>query len=173
MSTKRLSREVIFSEDAIRARVSAMAQAIAADTPEGDELSVIALLDGAFMFCADLVRRLPMPVRLALVPMRAVRHGGDPSAIRLPPDFPVEGRDVLIVEDILDSGETLAALSRALEPLGFARRRIAVLLDKPYHRSAEVRPDYVGFSCPDRWVVGYGLDHEGLFRNLPYVSYVE
>lgn len=171
--SKRLSRDVLFSEDVLRARVAAMAGAIAADTPEGTELSVLALLDGSFVFCADLVRRLPMPVRLALVPMRAVRHGGDPRGWTPPADFPVRGRDLLIVEDILDSGETLAALSTALAPLGAARRRIAVLLDKPHHRRVEVRPDYVGFSCPDRWVVGYGLDFEGLFRNLPYVTYVE
>ena len=169
----KLSSEILLSEDQIRARVADLAQAIAADTPEGTTLSVLALLDGAFMFCADLVRRLPMPVRLALVPMVSVRRGGSPETLSLPADFPIRGSDLLIVEDILDSGETLQALTRALAPQAPRRQRIAVLLDKPHHRTAEILPDYVGFSIPDRWVVGYGLDNDGLYRNLPYISYVE
>ncbi len=169
----RLSSEILIGEQALRRRVEAMAAAIAADTAEDVTLSVLALLDGAFLFCADLVRRLAMPVRVALVPVVSVARGGDPGSLALPPGFPVAGADVLVVEDILDTGETLAALERRLAALGPRRLRFAVLLDKPVRRKVVFRPDYVGFEVPERWVVGYGLDFEGLYRNLPYVSYVE
>ena len=168
-----LSSNILIPEERIEERVAAMADAIAADTPDGTELSVIALMDGAFMFCADLVRRLPMPVRLAMTPVLSVERGGDPGRVMLPLDFPVEGADVLIVEDILDTGRTLAALKERLLRKRPRRLRIAVLLDKPARRQARIEPDYVGFEVPDRWVVGYGLDADGLWRNLPYISYVE
>lgn len=168
-----LSSEILISEDRIRSRVSEMAMAIATDTPEDSILSVLALMDGAFVFCADLVRRLPMPVRVALTPMRSVMRGGDPAKIVLPPEFPVENADLLVVEDILDSGRTLSALRRHLEGLSPRRIRFAVLLDKPAGRIVDVSPEYVGFTVPNRWVVGYGLDSDGLYRNLPYVSFVE
>ena len=169
----RLSSEILFSEEQISQRVEAMSLAIAADTPEGDGLSVIALMDGAFMFCTDLVRRLPMPVHLAFPPVVSVARGGDPSRLALPADFPLKGADVLVVEDILDTGQTLAALTQTLARQQPKRLRLAVLLDKPSRRTESVQADYVGFSSPDRWVVGYGLDFEGLYRNLPYISYVE
>jgi hypoxanthine phosphoribosyltransferase len=169
----RLSSDILIGREQLQLRVEAMAAAISADTPDGTSLSVLALMDGAFMFCSDLVRRLPMPVHMAFVPVVSVRRGGDPSAIELPGDFPVRGQDLLVVEDILDTGRTLEILSHNLARRGPRRVRLAVLLDKPAHRTVEIEPDYVGFTIPDRWVVGYGLDWEGLYRNLPYVSYVE
>jgi hypoxanthine phosphoribosyltransferase len=169
----RLSSRVLIPENALRERVEQMAAAVAADTPEGATLSVLALLDGAFVFCADLVRRLPLPVRIALVPVTSVTRGGDPGRIALPLDFPVEEADLLIVEDILDTGRTLAALRDHLGRRRPRRVRIAVLLDKPSGRQVDVRPDYVGFTIGDVWVVGYGLDADGLYRNLPYVTFVE
>jgi hypoxanthine phosphoribosyltransferase len=169
----RLSGEILIGETALGVRVEALARAIAADTQEGGELSVIGLLDGAFMFCADLVRRLPMPVRLALVPITSIDRGGDPAALALPEGFPLEGADVLVVEDILDTGRTLLSLKAHLLAHRPARLRIAVLLDKPARRAVPLIPDYVGFQVPDRWIVGYGLDVGGLYRNLPYVTCVE
>jgi hypoxanthine phosphoribosyltransferase len=169
----RLYSRILIPEGALRERVSGMASAIAADTPEEETLSVVALLVGAFMFCADLVRRLPLPVRLALVPVTSIGRGGDPGRVALPLDFPIEGAEVLLVEDILDTGRTLAALRELLERHRPRRVRIAVLLDKPAGRKVDVAPEYVGFTVPDRWVVGYGLDAAGLYRNLPYVTYVE
>jgi hypoxanthine phosphoribosyltransferase len=169
----RLSGEILIGETALSARVDAMARAIATDTREGGELSVIGLMDGAFMFCADLVRRLPMPVRLALVPIKSIERGGDPNALTLPEGFPLKGADVLVVEDILDTGRTLLALKNHLQARHPARIRIAVLLDKPARRAVPLIADYVGFKVPDRWIVGYGLDAGGLYRNLPYISYVE
>jgi hypoxanthine phosphoribosyltransferase len=169
----RLSGEILIGETALGARVEALARAIAADTQDGDELSVVALMDGAFMFCADLVRRLPMPVRLALVPIKSIDRGGNPSTLLLPDGFPLEGADVLVVEDILDTGRTLAALRGHILAQRPARLRIAVLLDKPARRAVPLSADYVGFQVPDRWIVGYGLDLNGLYRNLPYVTFVE
>ncbi len=168
----RLSGEILIGEARIRERVSALAGAIAADTGEGTELSVMALMDGAFMFASDLVRLLPMPVHLAFVPVTSVNRGGDPGRVSLPMDFPVEGADLLVVEDILDSGLTLAALKSHLERRRPQRLRIAVLLDKPAGRAVDIKPDYVGFAVPDRWVVGYGLDSDGLYRNLPYITFM-
>jgi len=168
----RLSGEILFGEEAIRSRVDELASAIRADTPEGEPLSVLALMDGAFMFCADLVRRLPIPVHLALTRVASVRRSGPPD-VALPADFPVRGADLLIVEDVLDTGRPLAALKQRLEQLRPGRIRIAVLLDKPARREAGITADYVGFVTGDRWVVGYGLDCAGLYRNLPYVSYVK
>jgi hypoxanthine phosphoribosyltransferase len=169
----RLSGEILIGETAIHARVDALARAIAADTEEGRPLSVVALMDGAFMFCADLVRRLPMPVAIAFVPVTSIDRGGNPSAVTLPPGLPVEGADVLVVEDILDTGRTLAALRARILERRPARLRFAVLLDKPFRRAVPVAADYVGFQAPDRWIVGYGLDAGGLYRNLPYISFVE
>jgi len=168
----RLSSEILIDEDRLAERVDVMARAISADTPEDVPLSVIVALDGAFMFCADLVRRLPMPVRLCMQPLVSVGRGGDPSRLTFPSDFPLRGQDVLIVEDVLDTGQTMSALRARLEPEGPRRVRIAVLLDKPARRVAQIDPDYVGFTVRDRWVVGYGLDYQGLYRNLPYITYV-
>ncbi len=169
----RLSGDVLIGEDRIRERVDALARSIARDTPEGTTLSVLVLLDGAFVFASDLVRRLPVPVRLALVPARSVDRGGDPASIGIPADFPVEGADVLVVEDILDTGRTLAAVRDRLLTHRPGRLRIAVLLEKPARRAVPVAVDYVGFTVHDVWWVGYGLDADGLYRNLPYLTRTE
>jgi hypoxanthine phosphoribosyltransferase len=166
----KLSSDVLIAEERIRERVESIARAIAEDTPEGSPLSVLVILDGAFVFASDLVRRLPMPIRLALVPVRSVDRGGDPSALALPDEFPVSGAEVLVVEDILDTGRTLAGVRQALLARRPRRVRIAVLLDKPARRAVPIRADYVGFEVPDVWVVGYGLDAGGLYRNLPYLT---
>jgi hypoxanthine phosphoribosyltransferase len=171
--TKRLSSEILIDEERIRRTVEAMARAIAADTPAETPLSVLAVMDGAFMFCADLVRRLPMSIHLGLVKLVSIDRGGEPGRIVFPADFPLSGADVLVVEDILDTGETMTALVERLALERPARLRLAMLLDKPSRRSFDLRPDYVGFEVDDRWVVGYGLDHEGLYRNLPYITFVE
>jgi hypoxanthine phosphoribosyltransferase len=169
----RLASEILIDEDRIAERVDLMARAISADTPDGASLSIITALDGAFIFCADLVRRLPMPVRLCMLPLASIRRGGDPSQAVFPDDFPLKDEDVLVVEDILDTGRTLDALRRRLEREEPRRVRLAVLLDKQARREVPIEADYAGFAVADRWVVGYGLDYEGLYRNLPYVTYVE
>ena len=169
----RLSSEILIRKDDLRFRVETMASAIAADTPDGTTLSVLTIMDGGFLFCADLVRRLPMPVRLGFLRLCSVDRGGDPATVELPAELPIAGADLLVVEDILDTGRTLSRLVERLQLHRPARLRLAVLLDKPSRRVAPVKADYTGFTVGDRWVVGYGLDFEGLYRNLPYISYVE
>jgi len=169
----KLSSEVLLDSERIARRVREIARQIAADTPDGGALTVIALMHGALMFCADLVRQLDMPLHLALVPVVSVDRGGRPGEIPLPADLPLRDADVLLVDDILDTGRTLHALRARLHQQSADRVRIAVLLDKPARRSADVVADYVGFAVPNRWMVGYGLDWRGLYRNLPHVTWIE
>lgn len=171
--TKRLSSEILVDEERIRNKVEAMAAAIAADTPDEQVLTVVAVMDGAFMFCADLVRLLPMPVRVALVKLVSVERGGRPDQLVFPPEVPLRGADVLVVEDVLDTGRTMSALAERIARERPRRMRLAILVDKPARRIADVRPDYVAFTIADHWAVGYGLDHDGLYRNLPYITYVD
>jgi hypoxanthine phosphoribosyltransferase len=123
----------------------------------------------------DVVRteRPTSVVHLGFVRVVSVARGGDPTSVEIPQGFPVAGADLLVVEDILDTGKTLAALRHRLEALGPSRLRIAVLLDKPSRRSHQVDVDFSGFTVEDRCVVGYGLDWKGLHRNLPYISFVD
>jgi len=167
----RLSGEVLIGEERIRARVAELAAAIAADTPAGGTISAVVLMDGASVFASDLLRCISGAVRIAFVSLPSADRGGDPRSLVLPESFPVAGQDVLVVEDILDTGKTLSALVPHLERLRPARVRVAVLLDKPSRRMAPFRADYVGFEVGDVWVVGYGLDADGLHRNLPYLTY--
>jgi hypoxanthine phosphoribosyltransferase len=171
--TGRLSSTVLIDAARIRQTVWAMAKAISADTPPETPLSVLAVMDGAAMFCADLVRGLPMPVHLGFVKLVSISRGGAPEQLVFPPELPLRGADVLIIEDILDTGRTISALVERVTRERPARLRLAILLDKRARRQVTVRPDYVGFPIDDRWVVGYGLDFEGLYRNLPYITYVE
>ncbi len=171
--TGRLSSTVLIDAARIRQTVEAMAKAISADTPPETPLSVLAVMDGAAMFCADLVRWLPMPVHLGFVRQISIARGGRPAELVFPPELPLRGADVLVVEDILDSGRTMSALAERVARERPARLRLAILLDKRARREVLVHPDYVGFTIDDRWVVGYGLDFEGLYRNLPYITYVE
>ena len=169
----RLADEILITEEQIAARVREMAAEITADTEPGSMLSVLAILDGAFIFCSDLIRRVDAPLRVGLLRMISITRGGDVDQLRFPADFPITGTDLLVVEDILDTGHTLAALSDRLMQQAPARLRTAVLLDKPAGREVEFKPDYVGFTIPDHWVVGYGLDSGGLYRNLPHITYVK
>jgi hypoxanthine phosphoribosyltransferase len=114
-----------------------------------------------------------MPVRVALIKLVSVERGGRPERLVFPPEVPLRGADVLLVEDVLDSGRTMAALVERIGREQPRRVRLAILVDKPARRVALVRPDYVAFTIDDRWAVGYGLDHEGLYRNLPYLTYVD
>lgn len=158
----------LLSEDEILARVDAMAEEIHQATTE--ELHVVCLLSGAFLFTADLVRALSRRGRdLRMSFVRASSYGdetassGKVSLGKLPR---LAGEHVLLVDDILDTGRTLGRVRRALEGLDAAMVRTAVLLDKPERRVVDLSADHVGFSIPDRFVVGYGLDWAGRFRNL-------
>jgi hypoxanthine phosphoribosyltransferase len=163
---------VLFDEPAIHRRLDDIAAQISNDYRER-ELTVIAVLHGSLMFVADLLRRIPLPLKLECLSV-ASYHGKTQSSgevIFKQIAFPdIAGRDVLIVDDILDSGHTLAAIREALETAKPQSIRICVLLSKKKQRAREVETDYVGFEIEDEFVVGYGLDFRERYRNLPYIG---
>ena len=163
---------VLFDEPAIHRRLDEIAAQISNDYRER-ELTVIAVLHGSLMFVADLLRRIPLPLKLDCLSV-ASYHGkaqsnGDVVFRQITvPD--VAGRDVLILDDILDSGHTLAAIREMLETAKPQSIRVCVLLSKKKQRAREVDTDYVGFEIEDEFVVGYGLDFREHYRNLPYIG---
>lgn len=167
-------RELI-TEDEIDKKVRALAQQISAEYA-GKSLKLICILKGASFFACDLAKRITVPVYLDFM---ACSSYGDSTVssgdIRIKKDLdaPVTGEHVLIVEDIIDSGQTLYYLKKELSVRGAADIRICTLLDKPTRRVADVRADYTGFVIPDCFVVGYGLDYAQRYRNLPYIGIVD
>jgi hypoxanthine phosphoribosyltransferase len=164
--------KVLFDEPAIHRRLDDMAAQISNDYRDR-ELTVIAVLHGSLMFVADLLRRIPLPLKLDCLSV-ASYHGKAQSSrevvfkqIMLPD---VAGRDILVLDDILDSGFTLAAVRETLETARPHSIRICVLLSKKKQRAREVDADYVGFEIEDEFVVGYGLDFRERYRNLPYIG---
>ncbi len=165
----------LFTADEIRARVHAMADTLAAGLPD-DELRCVALLNGSFIFAADLARALAdRDVHLVIDFMTPASYGGETTSsgsVTLKHDLslPVDGRDVLLVDDILDTGRTLQTVCRLLQERGAASVRTCVLLDKPSRRRVPVTADLAGFVIDDVFVVGYGLDCGGRYRHLPYLA---
>jgi hypoxanthine phosphoribosyltransferase len=163
---------VLFDEPAIHRRLDDIAAQVSSDYRDR-ELTVIAVLHGSLMFVADLLRRIPLPLKLDCVSV-ASYHGKLQSSGEVVfkevtvPD--IAGRDVLILDDILDSGHTLAAIRERLETAKPRSIRVCVLLSKKKQRAREVNADYVGFEIEDEFVVGYGLDFRERYRNLPYIG---
>lgn len=164
--------EVLVSEEAIAARVAELAARVSADYAGVDELMLVGVLRGSFIFLADLCRRLTVPCRVDFLAVTRYEQGAVGGALRLVMDLrtDVRGRHVLIVEDIVDSGHTLAYLVRTLGARGPASLRTCALTRKPARLEVDVPLTYVGFDVPDRWLVGYGLDYEDRFRTLPYIG---
>ena len=165
-------QRVLFDGPAIHKRLDELAAQITSDYPDR-ELAVIAILTGSLMFMSDLLRRIPLPLKLDCLSV-ASYHGktqtsGEVIFNELP--FPdVAGRDVLILDDILDTGHTLAAVRKKLETTRPRSIRACVLLSKRKPRAREVDADYIGFEIDDEFVVGYGLDFMEHYRNLPYIG---
>jgi hypoxanthine phosphoribosyltransferase len=164
--------KVLFDEPAIHRRLDDMAAQISNDYRDR-ELTVIAVLHGSLMFVADLLRRIPLPLTLDCLSVASYHEKAQSSdevvfkQITLPN---VGGRDILVLDDILDSGFTLAAVRETLETASPHSIRICVLLSKKKQRAREVEADYVGFEIEDEFVVGYGLDFRERYRNLPYIG---
>ncbi len=170
---------VLISRDKIRARVAELAARIAADTPfdpgESDDgsLVLIPVMTGAMVLTADLVREMPFKLRLQLVavssyPGKSMASKGAHIASELPGEL--EGKHVVVIDDILDSGHTIAVLRKLIEKHHPASLRVCVLLEKQRGDGPPVaKADYVGFSIPDEFVVGYGLDYDGYYRNHPEI----
>jgi hypoxanthine phosphoribosyltransferase len=166
---------VLLSEEQIRRRVCELAAEIAGNHPETDELVCLGVLKGSVFFLVDLVRALPMPVAIDFVQTSSYGSASKPGevSIKKDVDLSLAGRDVLVVEDVVDTGHTLARLLGLLRLREPRSLELCALLDKPDRREVAVSIDYLGFSIPDRFVVGYGLDHAERWRNLPYVGIVD
>lgn len=167
--------EILFPKAVIEQRVGELAEQISRDY-EGKELLIVGILNGAFVFMADLIRGLDVPCRVDFVRLASYGCGSVSSGeVRITKDLetPIAGRDVLIVEDIVDSGLTLSRLTEVLRERQPASLRVCAFLDKRERRRVPFAADYVGFVIPDRFVVGYGLDYDEKFRFLPDVCVLE
>ena len=166
---------VLISQDEIAQRVAELGGAIGRDYA-GRAPVLVGVLKGAVIFAADLIRAIPLPVSLDFMSVSSYGAGTRSSGVvRLIADLSlsIEGRDVIIVEDIIDSGRTISYLRRNLATRHPRSLALCALLDKVARREVEVTVDYVGFAIPDEFVVGYGLDHEGLHRNLRHIAALE
>ena len=163
---------ILFTEVDIRARVDHVAREVAAYY-QGEPCTVVAVLKGGCVFAADLIRKLPMPLSLSFAAASSYRGGTTSGALKLtflPPEPETRGRRVLLVDDILDTGRTAAALREKLLAHGAREVKTCVLLDKPSRRVVACRADFSCFDVPDLFIVGYGLDFAGRYRNLPYIA---
>ena len=167
---------VLLTEEEVDARIGEIAAQISKDY-EGQEIHLICILKGGVFFTCELAKRLSVPVTMDFMSVSSYGGGTDSSGIvKLVKDLDesLEGKHVLIVEDIIDSGRTLAYLIEVLKQRQPADIRLCTLLDKPERRvKKQVKVDYVCFTIPDEFVVGYGLDYDQKYRNLPYIGVVE
>ncbi|HEX2194914.1 MAG TPA: hypoxanthine phosphoribosyltransferase [Candidatus Limnocylindria bacterium] len=164
--------EVLVSEQEITERVGQLGGQLAADYAERDPV-LVSVLKGSIVFLADLIRTMEIPVSLDLMEVSSYGASTESSGqVRILKDLsgPIQGRDVIVVEDIIDTGLTMNYLLKYLHDKGPASIRICCLLDKPARRLADIPIDYRGFVIPDRFVIGYGLDYDERYRNLPYIG---
>lgn len=158
--------------DEIREKVRELGGKITADY-KNSNLMLVTVLKGAVVFLADLMRQIDVPAEIDFMVVSSYGSGVKSSGvvkIVKDLDVPLAGKDILIVEDILDSGLTLSYIKELLESRGPRSIRIATLLDKPSRRKVDLQADYIGFSVPDEFVIGYGLDYDEKYRNLPYIG---
>ncbi len=167
--------KVILSEQQLNEGVRRLADEIS-DYYEGESLTIVGVLTGSLVVLADLIRALDMPLKVGLVQATSYRGAtttAGPLTINLDLLPEIEGRHVLIADDIFDTGNTLAALFEQFQALRPASLRSAVLLRKAGRAKVSMQPDHVGFEIPDEFVVGYGLDYDDMYRNLPHVAVLE
>lgn len=167
--------EVLLSEEVVDARIKALGEQISKDY-EGKEVHLVGVLKGSVFFICELAKRITVPVTLDF--MSVSSYGMDTKSsgvVRIVKDLDesIKGRDVIVIEDIVDSGNTLSYLLEMLSDRNPESLRLCTLLDKPERRRKPVKVDYVGFQIPDEFVVGYGLDYAQKYRNLPYVGVVK
>jgi hypoxanthine phosphoribosyltransferase len=164
--------EILVQADDLQHRVRQLGEEISRDY-EGRELLLVGVLKGAIFFLSDLMRRIDVPCEvdfMAVASYGSATHSSGVVRILKDLDAAIEGRHVLIVEDIVDSGLTLQYLLRTLQARNPASLEVCALLTKPDRRKVELPAKYIGFEIPDRFAVGYGLDHAERFRNLPYIA---
>lgn len=162
---------ILISAPVLQRRVIELAKQLEQEYA-GRDLVVVSLLNGTVLFLADLIRHLNLPLRLDFIGVSSYRDGTESRELVFTKELrlDVRGRDVLLVDDILDTGKTLHQVIGKLRRLKPRRLRVCVLLEKKARRSEQVRADYVGFQVPDEFVVGYGLDYAERYRNLPFVG---
>ena len=164
--------EILLSGEQVQARVAELGAQLAADY-EGRDPVLVSVLKGSIIFLADLVRAMPIPLSIDLMEVSSYGASTESSGqVRILKDLStsIADREVIVVEDIIDTGLTLNYLLRYLHDKGPASIRICCLLDKPARRLAEIEIEYRGFTIPDRFVIGYGLDYGERYRNLPYIG---
>ncbi len=164
--------EILLSEGLIHSKIKELGKKIASDYREKNNILLVGVLKGAVIFMADLIRHIDLPLSLDFMAVSSYGSSTESSGVvRILKDLDdtVEGKNILIVEDIIDSGLTLSYLCGILKSRKPASLKICALLDKPSRRKADLKVDYLGFEIPDSFVVGYGLDYNGKYRNLPYI----
>ena len=166
---------VLYSEEEVNTRIKEMGEQISKDYA-GRSIHLIGILKGATFFTCELAKRITVPVTLDFMSVSSYGNSTESSGVvRINKDLddPIEGRDVLVVEDIVDTGNTLSYLLDNLQKRGSSSVKLCTLLNKPERRIKEVNVDYTGFVIPDAFVVGFGLDYAQKYRNLPYIGIVE
>lgn len=164
--------KVLLTQEELREKVKELGRQITQDF-QGKNLMIVTVLKGAVVFLADLMREIDVPAEIDFMVVSSYGAGTKSSGvvkIVKDLDVPLKDKDLLIVEDILDSGMTLSYLKELLEGREPRSIRIATLLDKPARRKVDLKADYIGYSVPDEFVVGYGLDYDEKYRNLPYIG---
>jgi hypoxanthine phosphoribosyltransferase len=166
--------KTLLSEQELRAGVERMASCITRRYG-AQPLTIVAVMTGSLVLLADLIRRLSMPVRVSLIQASSYRGGTLSGEMRIREDMmlDVANRDVLIIDDIFDTGKTLEAIARCVHAMSPRSVSTAVLLHKEGRQQVELVPDFIAFNIPDEFVVGYGLDYADLYRNLPYLAILE
>jgi len=166
--------QVVLTEEQIRTRIAAMGHAISCDYA-GEHPLLVGVLNGVVMFMADLLRAISIPVGVDFMAISHYAADGGAGTVRITKDLdePITGRHVLFVEDVIDTGLTLNYLLRTLQTREPASLKVCVLFDRPYRRLIDIPLAYEGFELPDEFVVGYGLDSNGYYRNLPYVGVLD
>jgi hypoxanthine phosphoribosyltransferase len=165
-------KEILIPEDRLQQRISELGAQISRDYA-GEDLLLLAVLKGSVLFLSDLMRHITVPHSVDFMATSSYGASTESSGIvRILKDLdePIQGRNVLIVEDIIDTGHTLDYLLRLLRARMPNSLRICTLLNKPDRREVDVRVDYIGFDIPNEFVLGYGLDYDELYRNLPYIA---
>jgi hypoxanthine phosphoribosyltransferase len=165
--------KTLLTREEVEKRIKELAKEIEKDYC-GKDLLVIGLLKGSIMFMSDLIKEMDLPVMIDFMSVSSYSGTTSTGVINVlkDTDISVKDKDVLIVEDIIDTGLTLSHVKKLLEDRGAKSLKICTLLDKPSRRTVEMKGDYVGFEIPDEFVVGYGLDYDQHHRNLPYVGIV-
>jgi hypoxanthine phosphoribosyltransferase len=167
--------EIMLTEDEVDRKIKELGDRISADYA-GKEVHLVCVLKGGSFFMCELAKRITVPVSLDF--MSVSSYGGDTKSsgvVKIVKDLdePLEGKDVIVVEDIVDSGRTLSYLLEMLQDRKPSSLKLCTLLDKPDRRVVDVKVDYTGFEIPDEFVVGYGLDYDQKYRNLPYIGVVK